>query len=931
MTILMVLVLGCFAVMAATQNNDANIDDFKLITGITVSEDEASAHVYVSASRLLTFTSVKQPSPLGLILYFPKTVLDKNRFDAEITPESDTLGIISASELTQKGHTAKIVITLKQDVPYTTRSEGNGIEISFKKPLRAGRPEAPESVKVAALGNRPIIAATPAATRLESVYALRSGNGVKIKLIADGQISEFKQFTAQNPARIVFDIFNIKQNRKKEQLVPVNSKWVKSVRYYGHPDKLRLVLDTKDRYLATCDAQSVQNGLLIRVGNGHPPQAVLSQKPASAKQVLPAAIPHSTSGIRVNRLTAMADKPVAIAKTEKSVIVAKAADTNKPILMAKTAASTETNVSQSAPQSPAWVNRIDFSSEEAGKSTLIIGTSQPVKYTLKKVAQNRLQLTLQNTRLPDYRKRPLVTTRFESAIDRVLPFEAPALRNTSLFSIEMREAVPYFVEQTDKLLMVHFEASSVPPKSLEMAKLPSWKKVVDESAMITAQAPTAEEKVSVSAEAPVQGMTKVFTGEKIALDFYETDIKNVFRILREVSKKNFAIDKGVEGKVTLTLETPVPWDQVLDLILKMNGLGMTFEGDIIRIAKRATLDKEEQARKKKIAEQRKLIRAEEKEEKEETPLITEYIAINYASANTEVLPKIKPILTKNRGKISVDERNNQLIITDVPENIEKAKSIVRKIDQVTPQVLIEARIVEATNSFSRAVGVDWGISGQSNTSLSNHLGGSLAYGLSATNPPTSSLGAIGITFSRITGTPFDIINATLAASETQGDLNIISAPKILTLSNKKATITQGVRYPYNKLVDGETRTEFINVDLKLEVEPLVTPDKRIAMKLFVSNNEIGAFINNAQSFTTKEANTELLVNDGETVVIGGIRKTTKRKDISGVPVFKDMPVIGWLFKSKGVTDNKEELLIFITPQNRSAQTARLKTAPYPYP
>ena len=402
----------------------------------------------------------------------------------------------------------------------------------------------------------------------------------------------------------------------------------------------------------------------------------------------------------------------------------------------------------------------------------------------------------------------------------------------------------------------------------------------------------------------------LYTGEKIALDFYETDIKNVFRILREVSKKNFAIDRGVEGKVTLTLEKPVPWDQVLDLILKMNGLGMTMEGDIIRIAKKGTLDKEEKTRRQKEAEEKKILLQAKKEEVALEPLVTEYIPINYASASSEVLPKVKPILTPKRGVISVDDRNNQLIVTDTAETIQQVKEVVRKIDQVTPQVLIEARIVEAQNTFSRAVGVSWSIEG----GPSNFISGSdLSYDLSAINPPTSTLGQIGFQFSRLYGTPFDVIDARLQASETQGDLNIISAPKILTLNNKKATITQGVRYPYNKLVDGETRTEFINVDLKLEVEPLVTPDKRIAMKIFVSNNEIGAVINNAQSFTTKEANTELLVNDGETIVIGGIRKTTKRDDVSGVPVFKDIPVIGWMFKSKNVEDTKEELLIFITP------------------
>lgn len=723
-------------------------------------------------------------------------------------------------------------------------------------------------------------AETPAATHLKSVYALRSEKGVKIKLMANGKINNYQKFTAQNPARIIFDIFNVDQDYKTEQLVPVNSEYVKNVRYYGHPEKLRVVLDTKPLYLASYSAVPVQNGLLIQIGEPSAPSEVTQAKsPLVAKA-------ETKATLDIEKITAIKPK-------------------EKPILLAQASPAGTAATGKSA-----WVNRIDFSSEAEGRSTIIIGTTQPVKYTLQKVAENRLQLKLINTRLPDYRKRPLITTRFESAVDRILPFETPAQKDASLFTIELREAVPYFVEQTDNLIMVHFEASSRPPQPMDAAKLPDWQKVIKETAVVAPEVTDYKKPEEVI----VEGKTKVYTGEKIALDFYETDIKNVFRILREVSKKNFAIDKGVSGKVTLTLETPVPWDQVLDLILKMNGLGMTLEGNIIRIAKQATLDKEEEARKKKASEEKKKIAVEKKEEKELEPLVTEYIPVNYASASNEVLPMVKPLLTPKRGTITVDDRNNQLIVTDVSAVIQQAKDIVRKIDQVTPQVLIEARIVEATNTFTRAVGVNWTVTGGPNQSLSNRLGGDLTWNLSATNPPTSSLGALGINFSRIVGTPFDVINATISASEAQGDLNIISAPKILTLNNKVATITQGVRYPYNKLVDGETRTEFIDVNLQLEVEPLVTPDDRINMKLFVSNNEIGALINNAQSFTTKEARTELLVNDGETVVIGGIRKTTKRNNVSGVPVFKDMPVIGWLFKSKDITDNKEELLIFITPK-----------------
>lgn len=944
----MVFLVGCAPTMASTQNNNAEkIDEFKLITGITTFEDSETINVLVNTNQQLTYTSVKQFSPPGVVLYFPQTALDKNRIKPEITPENESLDVIKSSELTNNGHTSRIEIALTQDLSFSVNRDTSGIRVSFKKPTRVDKTDSSQAMEVATRDDKskeipevkPITAPEPVATRLESVYAMQSEKGVKIKLLADGTINNYKQFTIDNPARIVFDIYNIEQSQKKEQLIPVKSKWVKNVRHFAYPGKLRVVLDTEKEYLSSYNATPAKNGLLIYVGeNVAPePEPVQTRQALQEKSTdLAAKTVSSTdqkepakSKIIETKVQTPVPPPVMIAKTDKStsgqqpakseIIETKILTPVKPpVLIAKSATDKKPPVEikrievEADSEAPAWVNRIDFSSEDAGKSTIIIGTTKPVKYDLKKITDKRLRLKLINVRLPDYRKRPLITTRFESAIDRILPFESPALKNTSLFSIELREAVPYFVEQTDNLIMVHFEASKIPPKPIEKAKLPAWEKVVAETAIVVAEAPKLEKPSGLFAPRPE--IAEKYTGEKIALDFYETDIKNVFRILREVSRKNFAIDRGVSGKVTLTLEKPVPWDQVLDLILKMNGLGMTFEGDIIRIAKRSTLDKEEAAIKKKKLAEEKLKQQEKKVKKELEPLLTEYIAINYANASSEVLPKVKPILTKGRGKISVDERNNQLIITDVAEKIDQAREIVRQIDKVTPQVLIEARIVEATNSFTRAMGVQWGIKGGPNQSLSQHLGGDLTYAMAATNPPTSALGLIGINFSRIAGTPFELINAQLSASETQGDLNIISAPKILTLNNKKATIKQGIRYPYNKLVDGETRTEFIDVDLMLEVTPLVTPDGRIAMKIFVSNNEIGAIINNAQSFTTKEATTELLVNDGETVVIGGIRKTTKRNDVSGVPVFKDIPVLGWLFKSTGITDNKEELLIFITPK-----------------
>ncbi len=556
---------------------------------------------------------------------------------------------------------------------------------------------------------------------------------------------------------------------------------------------------------------------------------------------------------------------------------------------------------QSDEKKPAWVNRIDFSSEKEGKSIIIIGTTIPAQYDLKKINEKKLLLHLYHSMLPDYRKRPLITTRFESAVDRIIPFQTSAMKNKSGFIIELRESVPYFIEQTDNLLFLHFEASSISPKPLDKAKLPPWEKVITQTVSQTDLTET---------ETPAKKQFKAkmgkYTGEKIALNFFETDIKNVFRILMDVSGNNFAIDKDVSGQVTLSFDKPVPWDQVLDLVLRMNRLGKVFEGDIIRIATLKTLREEEEERQELFAATQKL----KEQKKALSPLVTEYISVSYANAKDDVLPHIVP--TQGRGSITVDGRNNQIIITDIAEKVKKAKETIRKIDKVTPQVMIEARIVEASDSFNREIGTSWSISG---TRTDGSLGGTLGYDMSATNPPTTSLGAIGIQFSRLIGNTFRVVDARLAASESEGSVKIISAPKILTLDNKPAKIKQGLAYPYNKLdADGNTTTEFKDIALELEVTPHITPDERVTMKIVIKNNEIGEVINNQISFTTKEAYTELLVDDGDTIVIGGIRKTNKRFGEEGLPYLRKIPVLGWMFKTETKDDNYAELLIFITPR-----------------
>ncbi len=566
-----------------------------------------------------------------------------------------------------------------------------------------------------------------------------------------------------------------------------------------------------------------------------------------------------------------------------------------------------------------WVNRIDFVGGKAGKSTIIIGTTAPVEYSVKKTADRRILLRLLNTKLPGYHQRPLITTRFRSAVDRITPLQAPDTASTATFLIELREAVPYHIEQARTVLKVHFDASSIPPKPLAEADIPPWQQALAASPARVQQ----QDQISQEGKTPAAGSTQKYTGQKIALDFYDTDIKNVFRILRKVSGRNFAIDKDVTGKVTLALDKPVPWDQVLELILRMNQLGKVAEGNIIRVATIATLQSEKSNRRSMESEAQKA----EEEKKSLGPLITEYIRVSYSNAKTEIMPHIKEILTKERGTISVDDRSNLIIITDVAEKIEQARRVVRELDTVTPQVIIQARIVEASTNFSRQIGTSWGMAGGIQPSdpragigpqrSFDALGGTYGWDSAVNFPGTMDAalsGTVGFSFARIAGTPL-MLDAKLRAMESQGQGKIVSSPKIVTLDNKKATIKQGLEYPYlERDESGLATVKFKNIDLSLEVTPHVTPDDRISMLISITKNDIGEMISGQQSFTTKEAKTELLINDGDTVVIGGIIKTVKTTGESGLPGFSKIPLLGWLFKTESETSRKEELLIFITPR-----------------
>ncbi|RLC65167.1 MAG: hypothetical protein DRH97_08115, partial [Chloroflexi bacterium] len=526
---------------------------------------------------------------------------------------------------------------------------------------------------------------------------------------------------------------------------------------------------------------------------------------------------------------------------------------------------------------PALVKRVDFLMMEQGKSRVIVQTTRKVMYETLRPSPKRVLLKLFNAKIPRFEKRPLITTRFKSAVDRIVPVQTAQMGDTALIAIELREEVPYRVEQQDTGFFVDFEPSTVAPRTMADAAMPKWQQVMRETEAVLTETAAAPLEEVVSDETG-----KVYTGQKISLDFQDADIRNVFRILHEISGKNFIIGSDVKGKITLKLDQ-VPWDQVLDLVTRMNKLGVSVEGNIVRIAPHAVIEAEKAAeRKTKQAEQ------------EAAPLVTEYIPINYATASA-VQTHINEVKT-DRGKVTVDERTNMIIMTDVMDAIQRAGEVIKKLDVVTRQVIIEARIVEARADFSREFGIQWGFNhlNTRSSSLGGPYGfsGGLANNMAVNLPAASATGALNFTFARLGGTNLTI-DATLQAMESRGIGKIISSPKVLTLDNKTAVIKQGTQIPYQTSEEGTVSVTFQDAVLSLEVTPHITMDNRISMLVNITKDapDTGISVLGQPAISKKEVTTELLVNNGDTVVIGGIITEDKGESQGSIPGLGKIPLL----------------------------------------
>ena len=427
-----------------------------------------------------------------------------------------------------------------------------------------------------------------------------------------------------------------------------------------------------------------------------------------------------------------------------------------------------------------------------------------------------------------------------------------------------------------------------------------------------------------------------YTGERLTLNFQDIAVRAVLQLLADASGQNIVVSDTVNGSVTLRLQN-VPWDQALAVILQNKGLGQRKEGNVIIVAPQEELASREKA---DLAAQNSVQQLE--------PLRSEYLQINYAKAAdlaTLVKTQSNSLLSK-RGNVAVDDRTNTLLLQDTPENLEQINRLVARLDIPVRQVEIEARVVLVNDDFERQLGARLGIT---------DVAANGAKGLvttTGTAAGTDSILGSAIANDQSTGTPFPVsvptagnryninlpvsnpagsiavgilsgghlIDLELSAAQAETEAKVVSSPRVITANQKQATIMQGVEIPYQQSASsGATSISFKNAVLQLQVTPQITPDNRIILDLDVRDDEVGQVIVesggvNVPAIDTREVTTQVLVNDGQTVVLGGILTTNARDAQTKVPWLGDVPVLGHLFKSTARTNNKDELLIFVTPK-----------------
>jgi len=907
--VFLLFITGCATENALMQtpkpDTPAPVVKVSTIHKVLFTEEENYTRIRIEGSENIAPPFYKLLSdPLRISIDVPN--IDLKQIKSPLKIDNGTIGEVLTTQYDDKG---RIEISLLQMTNYNISKEEKNLIIDIEKVKKVAEAkevkkeeETPKETKTEAPAAGPQKEEPPPtpppmnkAKEMVNVLFEEKNDFITFNIIADGRLENYDSFKLDSPSRLVLDIWGV-GTQYPQKSIKMKNPFVKALRIGQHPDKLRLVFDSSQPKLPSYQINRMDDKLIVSLGNipqPSGPQIYVQEK--SAKEA-----------------------PATAPKAEVE--------------------------SRPKPMKASALTSIDFKQMD-DKSRIILSLSaEDPQFESSTSSENIIAVDVKNAFVPKHLLRGLDTSAFESAVNYInLKNIKVGKTNDIRVLVKLREETPYETTKEGKEIFIDIKEKpkkveakvEAPPLEVKRgeaaAEVKKEEKPVAEPIPPTPIAkaeekpipPTpAAKKVEEEKKSVDEGRTeKLYVGRKLSLDFKDADIKNILRLIAEVSNLNIIAGDEVTGKITMRL-VDVPWDQALEIILQSKNLGKTQIGNVVRIAPLEALKREIQA-------ELEARRAKEKLE----DLVTELIPVNYATAK-EIMPQVKSVLSE-RGDIKVDERTNTLIVKDISKTIPRVRDLVKSLDTKTPQVLIEARIVEASLNFQRDLGISWGFLASGGDKRKLEVGGGTGSSTTLPGPgtttatnkvvnlpalvPSGGAGAVSILELLFTSDyGLKQLDIAISAYENKGEANIISSPKIATLDNKEASIEQGLRIPYTKLTTQGTPTEdFIDANLKLTVTPHVTNDGHIKMIIKVrKDNPNYDFLSlyGTPRIDKKEAITEVLVKDNAVVVIAGIYTINKNDGATGVPLFNKIPLLGWLFKKETKSDERKDLLIFISPK-----------------
>jgi len=522
---------------------------------------------------------------------------------------------------------------------------------------------------------------------------------------------------------------------------------------------------------------------------------------------------------------------------------------------------------------PRGISNVDFQRGEQGEGNVVISLNDPTNTPDIQDQGGKIRLTFAKSALPEALRVRLDVKDFATPVQFVNASESNG--DVSIV-IEPTGIYDYLAYQTDDQLTI-----SVKPVTQEQIEQRNAERFA-------------------------------YSGEKLSLNFQDIDVRSVLQLIADFTDLNLVASDTVQGNITLRLQN-VPWDQALDLVLQTQGLDKRKIGNVLLVAPAdeiAARERQEMEVQKQIAEL--------------APLRRELIQVNYAKAS-QIAALFQSVTSGNgdqRGSVTVDDRTNSIIAYQTQEQLDELRRVVAQLDIPVRQVMIEARIVEANVDYSKSLGVRWG------GALSTGSGNWTATGQDGAGSPFVDLGASNSTSGLGIGflSNHAILDLQLSAMEKTGNGEVVSQPKVVTSDKETAKILKGAEIPYQEASSsGATSTSFKEAALSLEVTPQITPDNRIIMDVKVTKDEpdFANALDGVPPIKKNEVNANVLVSDGETIVIGGVFSNTQTKSVDKVPFLGDLPFLGRMFRRDTVTDQKSELLVFITPRIMNNQAITL--------